>query len=240
MRIALISDIHGNIVAFEAVLKDITRQGVDQIVFLGDALDMGPRPVEVLERLKGLSCPCIMGNHETFLLNVDHLCEDGHGEWFIELAEWCVAQLSAADIEFLRGFQPTLTVELGPETALLCFHGSPKSNQDFILSSSTEAELGDWFSGQSATVLAGGHSHVQLIRRYKGAMYMNVGSVGYALAHFPFDPPPPALPWAEYGIVSYTGEILSLDLRQVPFDLEAARRSVLESSMPNKENWLPW
>lgn len=68
-RIALISDIHSNEVALRAVLSDIRRTGVDQVVCLGDVANLGPQPNAVIEVLAELGCPCIMGNHDEFLLD---------------------------------------------------------------------------------------------------------------------------------------------------------------------------
>ncbi|MEO6600819.1 MAG: metallophosphoesterase family protein, partial [Polyangiaceae bacterium] len=69
MRVALISDLHGNELAFNAVLADIARQGVDQIICLGDVATLGPRPRDVLGRLAELRCVCILGNHDEFMLD---------------------------------------------------------------------------------------------------------------------------------------------------------------------------
>ena len=68
MRVALISDIHGNSVSLEAVLADIERENVDQIICLGDISTLGPKPVEVMDRIRDLGCECILGNHDFFLL----------------------------------------------------------------------------------------------------------------------------------------------------------------------------
>jgi predicted phosphodiesterase len=62
MRIALIADIHGNVVALDEVLAELEEKAVDQIVCLGDVAAGGPRPVETLERLRELDCPVVMGN----------------------------------------------------------------------------------------------------------------------------------------------------------------------------------
>ena len=67
MNFALISDIHANLIALEAVLADIERAGVDQIVFLGDLVTMGPQPRQVTERIRDLGCPCVLGNHSVGL-----------------------------------------------------------------------------------------------------------------------------------------------------------------------------
>jgi predicted phosphodiesterase len=69
MHIALLSDIHGNAIALEAVLADLSRQPVDRVIGLGDAATIGPRPRQVLDRLKSLGCACILGNHEAALLD---------------------------------------------------------------------------------------------------------------------------------------------------------------------------
>ena len=68
MQIALISDIHGNYTALEAALADIDRRHVDAIICLGDVATIGPQPRQVLDKLKELGCPCILGNHESALL----------------------------------------------------------------------------------------------------------------------------------------------------------------------------
>jgi predicted phosphodiesterase len=62
MRVAVISDMHGNNIAFETVLADIKQKGTDQIVCLGDAIQGGPQPAEVVQNLRALNCPVVMGN----------------------------------------------------------------------------------------------------------------------------------------------------------------------------------
>ncbi|MCB0291188.1 MAG: metallophosphoesterase, partial [Calditrichaeota bacterium] len=71
MKIALISDIHGNLTALEAVLADIRRRGADRIICLGDLATLGPQPREVIARLRELDCPGIMGNHDAALLHLE-------------------------------------------------------------------------------------------------------------------------------------------------------------------------
>ena len=228
----------------EAVLADIKRCGVDQIIFLGDAATMGPQPKPVVDILKGLNCPCIMGNHDENLINLDQIEEGNHADWYIDIAHWTATQLDEADFAFLRSFQPKLDLDFGTkaqEPAIHCFHGSPKSNQDFLLITTTDAELAEFLGPQTATVLIGGHAHVQMIRRYGHSMLVNVGSVGFPLEYFPFTPPPPVLLWAEYAIVSWEKASLSIDLRRVDFDIDATRKLAKESSMPHraKDGWWP-
>jgi len=69
MRIAIIPDIHGNGVALDAVLADLQQQAIDQIVCLGDAIQDGPQPAAVIQRLRDLACPVVMGNADAWLLS---------------------------------------------------------------------------------------------------------------------------------------------------------------------------
>ena len=71
MRIAVISDIHGNCFALDSVLQDIRQQGIEQIVCLGDAIQGGAQPAETVQRLRELNCPVVMGNADDFVLTSD-------------------------------------------------------------------------------------------------------------------------------------------------------------------------
>jgi predicted phosphodiesterase len=236
-RIALISDIHANLIALEAVLADVDRVGVDQLIFLGDALTIGPQPKAVVERLKALGCPCIRGNHEDFLLDLPALHNGDHAPWYITIAEWCAAQLEPADFAFLQSFQPTCQIALDAANDLLCCHGSPQSNTDQILPTMSDAALAVMLTGQSARVIACGHTHLPLVRRLAQQTIVNVGSVGAPFMTFPFEGQPRLVPWAEYGLLDWHNGRLQIELRQVPLDLEAIRASALNTDMPGAVEW---
>lgn len=238
MRVGLISDIHGNLISLEAVLADIDQEGVDQIVCLGDVAALGPQPCEVVERLKALGCPCIMGNHDMEALNPDLVHGDADvSPWELELIDWCVGQLSEADLDFLRSFQPWIEIFLSAEDALLCFHGSPKSNMDKILAITPVVELDEMLAGHTATVMAGGHTHVQMLRQHRGVAIVNPGSVGFPLEQVPFEGLPRYLPWAEYAILDWRDGVLGVELRRVPIDLDEVKRAALASGMPRAADW---
>ncbi len=237
MHIALISDIHGNQVSFDAVLADINRIGVDRIIFLGDAATLGPQPRDVLASLRTLRCTCIMGNHDSYLLNVESGREYLKGQPLIaDSIDWCASQLSTDDLEFIRSFQSTVRVPLADGADLLCFHGTPRSNTEQILASTSVVELETALEGHTATVMAGGHTHVQMLRRHKGVILVNAGSVGE-----PFEQMPPAdygpriMPWAEYAIVGFENGAVSVELRRVPIDLHRVRDAAFPSDNPL--NW---
>ena len=233
MRIALISDIHGNLVALDAVLMDINREQVDQIICLGDVATIGPQPRQVVERLRKLDLISITGNHESYLLNPNLSDEEADAPpWLGEMMGWSTAQLSRADFDYLRSFQPLLEIPFDAAHSLLCFHGSPRSNTDMILATTPAAALDKMLTGHAATVMVGGHSHVQMVRQHNGRMIVNVGSVGEPLEHMPIQATTRILPWAEYAIISWVDGVLGIEARRVPIDLKAVKETVVRSDMP--------
>ncbi|HZY42038.1 MAG TPA: metallophosphoesterase family protein, partial [Anaerolineae bacterium] len=165
MRIALLSDIHANLVALNTVLDDLDRERIDQLVFLGDAAVFGPQPREVLAVLRNLNCLSIMGNTDDWLLNqTPGNSTDEDSRHLADIYFWCAEQLSSADFEFVRTFKPTAEIVLSDNTTLLCFHGSPSSCRQAILPTTPDEEFQSMLSGQIATVMVGGHTHVQIFR----------------------------------------------------------------------------
>src|SRR5215207_6345278 len=137
MKIAVISDIHGNHLALDAALTDIESEGVDRIVCLGDAIQGGPQPAEVVARLRELACPVVMGNADAWLLTGEETGSENIAEERMRKMQavraWSLARLDAADRAFIAQFQPTVTIPLNAGRHLLCFHGSPTSFDDIIL-----------------------------------------------------------------------------------------------------------
>jgi len=238
MRIALFSDIHGNLVSFDAVLADIERERPDRMICLGDVATLGPQPRQVVARLRALGCPCITGNHETYLFSAELRRAYMDVAWFNQSIDWCRDQLSAADLDYLRTFQPLLNVKLDAKTTLLCFHGSPHSDTDNIFAVTPPAELDQMLAGYSATLMVGGHTHVQMLRQHRGTLVVNVGSVGMPFEEMPFKDAPRVLPWAEYAIVNWLNGVLTVDFRRVPVDIDAIKQAALASGMPEAAEWI--
>jgi predicted phosphodiesterase len=236
VRIALVSDIHGSLVSLQAVLAAIERDQVDQVVCLGDMVTLGPQPHEVVAQLRTLDVPGVVGNHESDLFRLEAIRQDADTPpWVVEDLERCARLLSKADLDYLCSYRPVLEIPLEAGARLLCCHGSPRSNQEFLLATTPAAELDAMLAGCAATVVACGHTHVQMMRRHKRVMILNPGSVGQALEQLPFDGAVPRiLPWAEYGLVSCADGALSVELRRVPVDLDAYVNAALHSDMPAK------
>jgi putative phosphoesterase len=239
MRIAFLSDIHGNYTAFQAVLKDLETQKIDQFISLGDTVTMGPQPVETLKALRGLGCLYIKGNHDAAVLDPENAEKFEITHYLVPDLYWCQKQLTPDDRAFLKAFNPMLTLELPNGVKILAFHGSPLSSTDIIQATTPPEVLDKYFAGHNEDIYIGGHSHIQMVRRYGEKLILNSGSVGNAFK-FAYSPgnPPSLLPWAEYMIIEQTGASLSINPRRVYFDTNEVHKIIKESDLPGSAWWL--
>ncbi|WP_186626567.1 metallophosphoesterase [Rhodococcus sp. BP22] len=177
MRIALISDVHGNIAALDAVLTHISRQHVDSIANLGDIVSGGLHPRRTADRLMNAAIPTIAGNHERQLLSTDRArmsASDGHA----------FDQLTDSHHDWLRSLPPSLDLGAG----VLAIHGTPANDLEYFLETvepggcrpATAAEVEHRASRCSGwAVIACGHTHLQRkVWLSSGTLVVNPGSVG--------------------------------------------------------------
>jgi predicted phosphodiesterase len=234
MRLGLISDLHGNLPALEAVLAELERDGVERIVCLGDVA-VGPRPSETLNRVRTLGCPVVMGNWDAAFVGQLPAANDELSQLLNEINIWWRDQLSDEDLEFTRTFVPTLELELDG-TGALCFHGSPRSYDDWLFATTPDDEVEAMLDPRRPPLLVGGHTHIQLARRFDRSLIVNPGSVG-----LPFlDSWPKRVriaPWAEYAVVEAGEGRLQVDLRRAPFDVASYLEQSRASGMPHAEWW---
>ena len=221
-KIAIISDIHGNLPALEATLAEIATEGIERIICLGDVATLGPQPREVIARLRALGCPVVMGNTDAILLAPQP--DEGviGAEWRVEdFDRWSAAQLTPDDLAYLSTFQPTISLPLGDVGTLLCYHGSPRSYDERITAETPDDALHEMLAATPAQVYIGGHTHQQMLRRHRDALVLNPGAVGFvkdAIAPATLIRNPS---WAEYAVITSDGGRLDVSLRRAPFDLDA-------------------
>jgi predicted phosphodiesterase len=239
MRIALLSDIHGNLMALETVLQELAQEPIDQIVCLGDVAALGPQPHEVIGRLRQLDCPVILGNTDAWLLMpTGAKTSDSH--ILSTITAWCVEQLTPTDRSYLQTFVPLLELPLDEGRRLLCYHGSPRSFDEVIAATTPDADVQTMLAGYCAAVFAGGHTHIQMLRRYQDAHLVNVGSIGLPGVNAGS----PALAvnrhvrWAEYGVLSVERGQLSIDLRRISLNVATLLEIGRNSGMPYLEWWI--
>jgi putative phosphoesterase len=235
MRIAVISDIHGNQVALQAVLANIQRVGVDQLVCLGDVATLGPDPRAVIHTLRELQCPCVLGNHDAFLLDPALLLTYTTAPVIHAAVDWCHEQLTADELTFLRGFRPTIELVIDDLSSLLCFHGSPRSHMDTLLATTPVDALDRLIAGYEAAVLLGGHTHIQMLRQHRGKLIVNPGSVGMPFKEFVTAGAPTLLLHAEYALVEMSDGALSIELRRLPLRKSDLAAAVAASDTPLRD-----
>jgi putative phosphoesterase len=233
--LAVVSDIHGNLPALEAVLAELEAEEVDEFICLGDVA-LGPQPRQTLRRIRALACPVVMGNWDAWILEGFPRASEEPWSRFVEQGEWWAAKLSTDDRSFIRSFKPRLELRLG-DVELVCFHGSPSSYDDMILATTPHDDLLRLLDGCHQPLLLGGHSHVQLVRVIEGRLLVNPGSVGLPFRGIPLGELQLVSPWAEYAVVRIEGSRVSVDLRRTRYDVDAMLRQTIESGAPHAAWW---
>jgi len=191
MRVAALYDIHGNLPALEAVLQDVRRAEVDQIVVGGDVVP-GPMPRETLRRLLDLDLPThfIYGNGELAMLAQMAGARTGSvtywgttsgarpAESIVEIYRWTAAQLQPEFEPVLARWPKTLQLEIDGLGQVLFCHGTPRSETEGFTRLTAEDRLLPLFEPLQVAVLVCGHTHMQFDRRVGRTRVVNAGSVG--------------------------------------------------------------
>ena len=224
---------HGNAVAFRAALADLEDRRPDLIVSLGDVAQGGPQPLECVELLRELGCPCVFGNSDHFLvtlnLGAEPIEDEERRERLLETARWSREQLGEHGLAFLQGFEPTVRAD-----RLLCCHATPSSNEDVILPSTPRDEVEAALAGVHADAVGAGHVHLQWLRRVGGRLWFCVGSVGLVYEHK--EPPDevPFQPFCEYALVD---DELAVEFRRIPFDVGELIEVARAKDFPGFDRW---
>jgi predicted phosphodiesterase len=221
-RLALISDIHGNGVALDAVLADMGHRDVNEIICLGDVAAGGPQPREVIGCLRERGCRAVRGNGESWLLDGLPPGRSDATRRLADVVTWARELLVPEERAYLAALPPTLTVAIGDWT-MLCFHGSPRADVDALLAETPDAQLNELLAGTPpANGFACGHTHLQFLRPYRQGVLLNPGSVGLPLGSLAATKGGVALPaCANYALLKVDGSDLEITFRRVPIDVEA-------------------
>lgn len=239
MRTALVSDVHGNAIALETVAAELEREPVDQVICLGDAVQGGAEPARAVRLLQQLEWPVVLGNADAFLVDPDTAATGSEPVTERQLAAraWSVAQLAPEDLDWIASLAPTVDVELGDGRTLLACHGSPVSYDDLLFPHTPEPEFSAYLDGVDADVVAGGHTHLQFVRRRGATVFVNPGSVGLSYDHEQDEAGFRVDPWAAYAVLTTGGGALRVELRRTPLDVDAVAAAFRESGHPDADTW---
>ena len=138
----------------------------------------------------------------------------------------------------MRTYEKFLKFQLDPDVTLLCFHGTPRSNIENLFAVTPPELLDDMLDGHTATIMAGGHTHVQMVRQHNGILIVNAGSVGMPFEQMPFKDAPRILPWAEYTIINWARGSVGVELRRVPIDMDVVKQAAFDCGMPETSEWI--
>ncbi|HLH60307.1 MAG TPA: metallophosphoesterase family protein [Ktedonobacteraceae bacterium] len=225
MRIAIISDIHGNQLALEAVLRDLAEQPpVDQTVIAGDLCLNGPCPREVLAIVQGLHCPVLRGNVDEEVVTA----APGKGEKKRSTATWTREQIGPEGIRYLASLPLSHRVHNPGSSDLLVVHANPLNLEDAIFPNAEDGTLEHLLGGLDANIgaLAFGHLHIAYTRRWRRFLLVDVGSCGI---------PRDEDLRAAYGILSWQKNSWEAEIRRVEYDVRAVVKQIKASGMPNAE-----
>lgn len=236
MRIAIFSDVHGNLTALDAVLDDIAQQEVDQSVFAGDLCLLGPRPAVCLQRLRAAEIAGVYGNTDDWVLGRQPAPERVRA-----LAEWTREQLSEEAWTWLDAlpFSHAISPTEDESRELLVVHANPRDVNTLIFPPEkaqrerwgrmrqSDNKLKPLLSDVTAEILAFGHLHIPNERHVAGKRLINISSVS-----IPGDDDPRA----KYGLFSWNGEQWDFERRYVPYNVTAEIDAYRTAQPPGWEN----
>lgn len=176
MRIAIISDSHGNLPALDNVLEDLDRTGpYDTILMGGDVAYGGPYPAQCIDRIMERGYPCVRGNTDQMIIDAVSGSADPQ-------ADWVLNQLDEEHLNFLQSLPLQQTLELGHNRRLGLVHATPWSIYDSIPPSATDVDFRRMLKEANTDVLCYGHIHLQHQRSLDTGTVVAIGSLG-----LPFD-----------------------------------------------------
>jgi predicted phosphodiesterase len=214
VRVAFISDVHSNIYALEAVLDDISRWGIDQIIHAGDIVGYGAFPNQTIEMFRRHRIMSIVGNHDTAAISAS---SSGMNPVASEAVLWTAQNLTPASLEYLKGLRPHAEMFVGAWRTCV-HHGSPRNGKEYIFEEDATPDL---LRLCGARLLVLGHTHVPYVKHTEAGYIVNPGSVGQ---------PRDEDPRASYLICDSTKE--SFTLRKVDYDIEATVAAIRNARLP--------
>jgi predicted phosphodiesterase len=229
MRVAVLADIHGNLPALDAVLRDVDQQGADLIVLNGDIAD-GPMPAQTLDKLTALGdrAVWVRGNSDRWLVDafdgnflIPGLDTSPSADWF----EWCAARLGRAHRDLLDGLPLTVTLDVDGLGPVAFCHATARDDNEYILVDSPIRHFSAAFTDVPEQTVVVGHTHMPFDRLAGGHRVVNTGSVGMQYGHA-------GASWAMLGP--------DVVLRRTPYDTDAAARALSSAGrdLPGVENFV--
>ncbi|MFH1034527.1 MAG: YfcE family phosphodiesterase [Pseudomonadota bacterium] len=226
-RLAVLSDLHANLAACQAVAADLARRGVQSVVVLGDLVGYLTRPNQVVELVREAGWRCLDGNYDQAVLTggqagIEAFLKPGIGPEPRAVFAWTEKALQAPARAFLAGLPASLSLDL-EGLALLAVHGSPRDPRQYVYPDHPDAELQSWLMEAGVDVLCLGHTHRPFIRRLPAGLVLNPGSVGK---------PKDGDPRASYALLEL-GPRPGAEIIRLDYDLDQEARLLAAAGLPS-------
>lgn len=228
LRVAIFSDVHGNLPALRAILTAIDRHRPVQLrVAAGDLVaPAGARPAETFDLMLETECTLLLGNHDVLLWNPEAEELTGPFAALVRQQEpWAVSRLGTRRIEYLKKLPHQLRLAPAPGQDLLIVHASfhdPLRGHAATLDTPRD-ELRQLYGGAEAQIIAFGHYHDAFVREWDEGMLVNVASVSL---------PKDSQPLAAYSILTWNDGRWSVEQHRVPYDVNDERAALVTSGIP--------
>lgn len=218
MRVAIISDSHGNLTALDAVLQELDRSGpYDEVLMGGDVAYGGPYPRACIERIQERGYRTVRGNTDQNIIDAANTGGDDHGDWVVQ-------QLTRSHVEFLESLPVQVNVTLEGGRMLGLVHATPWSIYEGYLPSSDPQICSRMLDEAGTEAVAFGHIHLQDRSEIESGLVIAVGALG-----LPFDGDQRAM----YTVIESDGDGIEVDFRRITYDVDRAIQEARESGGPN-------
>ncbi|WP_147802129.1 metallophosphoesterase family protein [Alkalicoccus halolimnae] len=226
MKLAILSDIHGNEQALKAVLEDVKDRGTTDILVLGDIAYRGPKPKECIDLIRPLRAKVIKGNADAWAVRGVREGEvpDNVLEMMQSEQTFTRSHITEEDADFLDKLPHTTEIPLTNKRQLFAFHADPESLFKVVPDDASNETLSEWFAhNPRAEFFTYGHIHLSHFRHIDGKKVFNPGSIG-----LPFD----GDPRASYVLLQKTAGEIQIEFRRVSYDVEKALADLTETGYP--------
>jgi putative phosphoesterase len=228
-RVAVITDIHANLPALEAVLEAIEWADVEAVYCGGDLVGYGPHPNEVCQLIEEGAIPTIYGNYDYAIGRDLEDCgcayRDQRDRELGQLSvEWTLAHTDRRSKDLMRGLPFDLRFELGGKRVRLV-HGSPRKVNEYLFADKPVSTFERIAAGADCDVLVFGHTHQPWVREYGGVLFVNCGSVGK---------PKGGDPRAAFALLEVDGGRVVADIERAEYDAEAVARELADAGLPGE------
>ena len=215
MKIAVISDVHSNLEALEAALKEIDKMKIQNIFCAGDICGYGANPNECIEEIRRRNIQSVMGNHDYGIVNLN-------SSWFNEQAAkalwWTIENLEKNNLEFIKSLPEKIDVDIDGRK-MLVVHGSPRNPiWEYIYPTDANATF---VKDVNQDIIVVGHSHIPFIKKISDKLVLNPGSVGQ---------PRDSNPKASFAVIDI--DRFSAKNIRVNYDVETTSKKIIKAGFP--------